>query len=271
MKQFLRTRWGKVAVIVIGILVLIVVQYLHLLRPAESAIVYLTNPIQSVFINAAQRIKRITNYFGDINSLKKRNEVLEENLSRTTSENLLLRQKITDIEEAQQQLSFLELNENRTVMAKAIGRSSEEYQRIIILNKGSAEGIQAGYPAIVQNGILIGKIIAVTAYSSKVLLLDDSHSQVLGIIENTDKSPGVIAGQYGISLIMDLIPEEHTIERNQTVTSSGLESFIPSNLIIGSVSRIEKIEGALFQKATITPAVDYQKINVVSVILPDND
>ncbi len=246
-------------------------QPFHVLRPIENGVITALKPAQEFLVHVATRFKGRAAYFQDNKELQMRIEDFEEEIGRLTAENVRLERSIQDSKELQQQLAFINETGYQTVVSKVVGRSSDEYLRVLLINKGTRDGIQKGIPVITGNGILVGKIYEPLSSISKVLLLEDRHSMISSVVKNEEKSPGIITGEFGISLKMELIPESDTLHKGQLITTSGSEENIPADLIIGTISEIERKEGELFQSAVITPSVKYEDLSVLSVILPYND
>lgn len=267
MRTFLHSRLGVAIVIIAGIVFLVFFQRLGWLRPIENVLTTAFRPLQEFFVVASRNTKGISGYFKDINELRNENEKLAESVATLTADKLKLEKILADSELIQNELEFITDFEYATVTGKIIGRSSDEYLQLVILNKGDADGIRVGYP-VVTAGSIIGKVIDTNSRVSKILLLNDNQSEISAVIQNNDRSPGIVGGQFGIALTMSLIPQTHSIEPGQTVITSGLEELIPKDLIIGSTDEITKREGELFQESTIEPLVDYSALSIVTVILP---
>jgi rod shape-determining protein MreC len=65
---------------------------------------------------------------------------------------------------------------------------------------------------------------------------------------------------------MKYIPQETPIEVGEVVLTSGLGGFIPKGLVIGQVTEVDKRDYALFQVATVRPAVDFSRLELALVI-----
>ncbi|MFZ6036062.1 MAG: rod shape-determining protein MreC [Patescibacteria group bacterium] len=271
MKKFLQTRFGVISLTAAGIVLLIAAQRIGILRPIENVFTTVFEPVQSFFTAVSQNAKGLAGYFNDVKSLREENERLQEEVAALTGKNLALENSLDDAGIIRAELDFVNSIQYESVPAKIIGRSSDEFLQSVIINKGDRDGIQNGYPVISGSGVLIGKIIDTNSSIAKVLLLNDNQSQVSGIIQNEAKSPGIVKGQFGISLVMQLIPQGDSVSQGSVVTTSGLEESIPADLLIGRIGEVRKIEGELFQETTIEPLVEYNTMRIVTVILPFND
>lgn len=99
-----------------------------------------------------------------------------------------------------------------------------------------------------------------------MLLVTDSQSRLAAVVQNTDLAPGLVEGQMGLSLKMDLVPREKSIKLGDVVITSGLEADIPQGLVIGSIEKITTEPQDLFQKAILKPLVALDNLNLVTVL-----
>jgi rod shape-determining protein MreC len=65
---------------------------------------------------------------------------------------------------------------------------------------------------------------------------------------------------------MKYIPLLSTLRDGDRVVTSGLIGDFPRGLVIGTITRIDKQEGALFQSAELMPEVDVGRVEEVLVI-----
>jgi rod shape-determining protein MreC len=269
MKKFLRSRSGIIVLVFFGLFLLIFLQRVGAFKTLENTATFIFKPVQTFFYNSSVKVKDFFIYFKDTKALDQENKNLKEQIAKLSSENLSLKMNIEDSKIITEELNYIKEHGYNAVSAKVIGRGSDEYLQVIILNKGQSDGLQKDYPVISNNGLIIGKIIEVNKQISKVLLLSDNHSKISAIVKNESLSPGIVSGQYGITLKMELIPQDHTILNDQMVTTGGSEQYIPADLIIGKITKITKKDGELFQEAVIEPIIDYQNVNIVTIILPN--
>lgn len=157
---------------------------------------------------------------------------------------------------AAQELSHLVASIQRTaVVGTVIGYSPDPGIQSITINRGSKDGIQEGQAVLSTDGVVVGKVHDVSSVTSSVILLTDSHSTILARINNAEHSPGLVKGQQGIGLQMELLPRNDRIVNGNTVVTSGAEDRIPMNLPIGTVSEVSTRQGDVFQNAVISSFV----------------
>lgn len=225
------------------------------------------------------------------------NLFLKQQLERLLSENTQLKILAGENETLKKYLNFSERNEEKLVIANIIGRKSELSFNWFILDRGSQDGIRPSLAVINENGFLLGKISRVTENFSYFLPLFDSHSLIAAdIIKSVDnKNPrsaqnlvfgeeeiysenkeekgskltsGLVKGKHGLSMEMDYIPLDKSIEPGDYVITSGLESEIRRKLIIGQIEEVIKEPGAFSQKAIIKPLINFDTVRIVGVLIP---
>lgn len=266
MRKFLRSKLGIVIILVAAILLLIFFHKLNLLKPIENILTTVFEPVQKPLANAGDRINNFFNHFKSLSSLRKENDKLKGEINKLLVENNGLKTIIEENKLLNEQLKFVQERNYHYVSAKVIGKSPDNIQ-LLIINKGGSDGLKNDLPVIINDGILIGKIIDTQSNVAKVLLLTDSHSIISASIDNNNKSQGTVKGEHGLSLKMDLIPLDHKVESGQLVATSGLESNMPAGLIIGKINKTFSRKGELFQQANITPAASFNNLSIVTIIV----
>ncbi len=163
-------------------------------------------------------------------------------------------------------VQYIGVSTSPSISAAVIGKSLDPITNTMIINAGAKQGVRLGNPVIVGKGILIGKIVRAEEMFSIVRLLYDNQSKIAATVLNNDRSIGVVEGGYGISVRMNFVPQHEIVAVDDIVVSSGLEPGIPRGLVIGRVESIEKEVYEPFQRAVLSPAVNVQKVSLVSVL-----
>ncbi len=152
----------------------------------------------------------------------------------------------------------------RTVAAQVVGRDSTNWFRGLVLNKGERDGVRVEMGVITQAGA-VGRIVKTTPSTAVVLLINDPNNAVTGLIQRT-RDEGIVEGTPAKRARMKYIPLLSTVREGDLVVTSGLGGVFPKGLPIGTVARIEKAEGELFQSAELVPAVEFAKLEEVLVV-----
>ncbi len=164
------------------------------------------------------------------------------------------------------ELNFKAKNKFNLLGAEVVAKNIQAIEQVVILNRGLKDGVKLDQPVIYGDGVLIGKIIKVEDNISFARLLNDNQSKIAATVTNSGHSLGVVEGGYGLSIKMNFIPRNENVAIGDQIITSGIELSIPAGLVIGKVAAIENESYQPFQQAVITPVVEYQKVNIVSII-----
>ena len=201
----------------------------------------------------------------DIVALRQRNAELESEVSRLQGQVIELQQKVDETEILAALVDFSRANpENTYKGAAVVGRDPSPFLHYIIINRGSNDGILRGMPVVTNQG-LIGRVDAVIADAARVQLITDPASAINIRLQNAN-TDAVLVGSVTGDLALDMISQNVTVEAGDVVLTSGLGGGYPPDLIIGQVLNVRKRDYELFQQATIQPAVDFARLEIVLVI-----
>jgi rod shape-determining protein MreC len=227
-------------------------------------------PVQGFLYNRSQNVRDLYDNWRNFRNLEQENKLLmEKNIQLELANSQLLESK-RENEELRIQLNYLKENSHNAIGAEVIGKSTATYEQVLIINKGTIHGVKPGYPAIVGEGYLVGKVIVAHKTYSLLQLLIDNNSAVAGTVQNIDKTSGVINGEYGLSLQMNFIPQNENVIIGDKVISSGLEKSIPRGLLIGVIEEVQSEQGELFKSADIKPMLDFNKITSLLILKPND-
>jgi rod shape-determining protein MreC len=234
-------------------------------RPLELFFARTVTPISQILYGASIYVS--PGYQANtVNELIIAYNELEKELADNRVDAALLTDALYENERLREQLKFVRDRSFDRVGADVIGRQVDPSESTLIINVGTDNGVAMHMPVITGNGILIGTIAKVSETYALVRLLTDSQSSVAATINSDDRSIGVVQGGFGISVQMNLIPQNERIVPRDVVITSGLTEGIPRGLLIGMVESVQREAYQPFQRAVITTPVRLDKVTVVSVI-----
>ncbi|MBF0426518.1 MAG: rod shape-determining protein MreC [Magnetococcales bacterium] len=152
-----------------------------------------------------------------------------------------------------------------TVSARVMGSSSSAYASSLTLDAGRMDGVRINTPVIAPDG-LVGKVVEVGEYHAVVLTLLDLNSRTPVRIQR-NRTPGVATGTNDPLLNLEFVAKDADIQIQDLVITSGTGGIFPRGLVVGRVVAFTPQEVGLFQKVTLAPAVDFDRLEEVSLLL----
>ncbi|MFM8551002.1 MAG: rod shape-determining protein MreC, partial [Nitrospiraceae bacterium] len=134
-----------------------------------------------------------------------------------------------------------------------------------VLDKGARDGVKIEMGVMATDGA-VGRVVKVTPYTAMVLLISDPNNAVTGLIQRT-RDEGIVEGTADGRARMKYIPLLATLQGGDVVVTSGLAGGFPRGIPLGTITKVDKSEGELFQSAEIVPDVDLRKLEEVLVIM----
>ena len=202
----------------------------------------------------------------DMAALQQRNTELESEVSELQAQVIQLQQQVGETEILAALVDFSRARpENSYRAAAVIGRDPSPFLHYVIINRGSNDGILRGMPVVTDQG-LVGRVDAVIADAARVQLITDPASTVNVRLQNAEVE-ATLGGSINGDVTLDLIPQDITIQTGDLVLTSGLGGGYPPDLIVGQVVNLRTRDFDLFQNATVQPVVDFNRLQIVLVIV----
>jgi len=223
------------------------------------------SPFQEAISKAIDFVEGIWKHYFYLVSVAKQNDELRKTLHITAERNRQLAEIELSNQRLRKLLNFKQNISNRVIPAEVIGKDPSTWFKTIVIDKGSADGIEKGFPVVIPEGI-VGQVIEISRRHSKVLLIIDPNSAVDALVQRT-RSRGLIKGGIGGRCLFKYVLRKHEIRIGDTVISSGLDGVYPKGLLVGKISSVIRRNAGIFQEVTVIPNVDFEKLEQVLVML----
>ncbi len=264
MRNLLQKYWraGVISLVVIGLILLALSGYL---APFYKAALNPFVAAQSWLATRYLAVYEMISSPADVNQLRTENDQLKR-------ENATLRSQLIQLQEQQKDDEIVysllkQLVPNPPVIyiaARVIGRDFSPFLRYVLIDQGSDKGLIQGMPVITEQG-LVGRIDAVTATAARVQLIIDLDSAVNVHLPDSG-ADAMLEGSVTGDITLEMISQEVEVEPGELILTSGLGGTYPSNILVGQVSSVRKLETALFQSASVQPVVDFANLQTVLVV-----
>ena len=113
---------------------------------------------------------------------------------------------------------------------------------------------------------IVGRIVEIGKYSSKVLLITDPNLKV-GVLIRRNRQGGVMVGRPGYRCKIIYIALDSDAKAGDTVITAGFGSIFPKGILVGEIEKVGKEEGRLYKYAIVRPSQDLSKLEEVLCII----
>ncbi|MFA5879791.1 MAG: rod shape-determining protein MreC [Candidatus Margulisiibacteriota bacterium] len=248
--------------IYVFVIILMMITVFFIASPVRKGFGFITGPIY-------KNVNFIFSLFGSTADLQSENKQINSELEKIIVDYGHLK----TLEEENKQLKELLEYKNTTILksvtAKVIAGSPGIDRNILIIDKGSLQGLFSGLPLISAQGALVGKIIKTDKFTSEAVFLDNILFKTTGTVQNDSQSPGLVEGSRNLGIRVNYLPQDDTVDIGSVVLTTGKDEFIPGGLVIGFVTAVHKKEGDFFQSASLNSPVKLSQLIYVKILIPD--
>lgn len=213
----------------------------------------------AIVANVNQKVYNTDKYF----SLREVNETL-------ASENALLREQLTNYlySSAYSKFSINDslLDRYEIIPAMVERNSTAKKNNLILLDKGSTQGIERGMGVIGPNGV-VGQVKFVSQNFSTAVSLLHTDVRVSSMLTR-DNTIGTTQWEGGdISLAkLKYVPRHVPLAEGDTVVTSGYNSVFPKGITIGYVKNINININESFYDIDVELATSFHKVSMTYII-----
>jgi rod shape-determining protein MreC len=257
---------GVIAMIGVNIILLSVFnrRYISYYRPGRIAVSVIA-PFQKASSKSIRFLKDTWYHYFFLVHAAEENDELKKALNKSVEKNVRYRELELSNARLRNLLNFEKTMTDPVLSAEVIGKDPSPWFKTILIDKGKKDGVGRGMAVVVPKGI-VGQITEVSSHYSKVLLIIDPNSAADALVQR-DRARGIIKGDAAGELAFKYVLRKHDIAVGDIVVSSGLDGVFPKGLAVGQVSGVFKPKAGIFQEVTVTPYVDFEKLEEVLVVL----
>lgn len=223
------------------------------------------NEVGTWFVNRAKDLKTMRDVMQENKELQTQVDQLTQDLSTIKLEQYELN-NLRELMELDQKYPSYD-----KVAARVIGNDGGNWFNTFLIDKGEKDGIEKDMNVIAGSG-LVGIVIDTGPNYAKVRSIIDDASNVSGMaLSSADRCiiNGNLASMNKEQVIQfsDLKCEDDAVKAGEQLVTSHISDKYLEGILIGYVSAINRDPNNLTYSGTVTPAVDFQHLQEVLVIL----
>ena len=232
------------------------------------------SPFQRAFSWVGSQLSFVRDTVNEMSHLHEQNKLLREEVEILRAQNLTASEYASENQRLRNLLGYKQAAiQFDLVAASVIGRESASWSSVILINRGTLDGVANNMAVVTELG-LVGHVMEAGVNSSKVQLIIDPRSSVGTLIQRPEsRVAGIVEGDVKNPNHprMVNIPKDSDVKVDDMVVTSGFGGVYPKGLVVGKIIEIRNEEGGLLEYGVIDTSVDFQKLEDVAVIVASRD
>jgi rod shape-determining protein MreC len=239
--------------------------------PLNKVVGYVVVPFQSGVSRVGTWISTRMDELGELKVVLEENQNLKDQIAELTVQNTQLQQDRYELNNLRE---LYKLDEQYSgyekVGARVIARDSGNWFYSFTIDKGTNDGLTIDMNVIAEGG-LVGRIIDIGPNWAKVNSIINDNSNVSGMVLASSDVLMVTGSlelmETGVISFSQLNDSKNNVAiGDKVVTSNISDKYLPS-ILIGYITSIDRDSNNITKSGTITPAVDFEHLEEVLVIL----
>ena len=204
-----------------------------------------------------------------------RTDLLSEN-EQLRAETLLMQRRLQKLAILTEQnvrlrelLNSSALIDDRVLVAELIGVDPNPYTHRVLINKGSSSGVTLGQPVLDARGVM-GQVIEVMPYTSRVLLITDSNHSV-PVQVNRNGLRAIASGTGDLeSIELRYVTDSADIREGDLLVTSGMGQRFPVGYPVAVVTEVQRNTGQPFARVQALPAATLNRSRYLLLVFSDS-
>lgn len=200
--------------------------------------------------------------------------LVQENLD-LKAEQLLLKaqvQRLLALESENTQLKALLRSstevKGKVLVAQILAIDTEPFVNQVSIDKGNRDGLFVGQPVLDANGVM-GQIIQVGPFTSRILLINDPHSGVPVQVTRNGMRAIAVGDAYSGKLHLVNVPQTADVTTGDLLITSGIGQNYPEGYPVGQVVSVVKDPGLQFSTIVVEPSAHLDRTRQVLLVWPN--
>lgn len=240
--------------------------------PLNTIAGYVFVPMQKGINTVGSWVVEKSDNLKQLNDVMKENEELKAQVDSLTSELNTIKLEQYELENLRE---LLELDQKypsyEKMAANVIGKDGGNWFTNFTIDKGTEDGIEVNMNVIAGSG-LVGIVTDVGPNYAKIAAIINDTMKVSGMVTSTSDNL-IVSGslqnmnEHMVIEFSNLNDKDNEVAIGDPVVTSYVSDQYQQGILIGYISSLEMDANNLTKSGTITPAVDFEHIQEVLVIL----
>lgn len=238
-------------------------------QPLRAVVATVLYPVQWLAMRPVLLVRYGAQYFESLESAQRWEEAARRKLAQQSHRANQVEQLTLENERLRKLLELRERVNTPSQAAEVLYDAADPYTRKVVIDKGLAQGIQAGSPVIDESGVL-GQVTRVYPLVSEVTLLTD-REQAIPVLNARTGARSVAYGDpssQGGALELRFMAGNADVKPGDVLTTSGVDGVYPPGLPVARVAKVERRPDSAFARITCSPQALMDGARHVMVLAP---
>ncbi|PIP21531.1 MAG: rod shape-determining protein MreC [Candidatus Nealsonbacteria bacterium CG23_combo_of_CG06-09_8_20_14_all_40_13] len=233
------------------------------LSPVRNLTLSAISPFTMGIDNSVGSVRDFFKSILDVKNLAIENKKLNDDKLNFQSQLSHLQDVQRENQILKEELGFAKKQNLQLVPSQIINRTSYSSSSVLTINRGEIDGVYDGC-AVLSSGFLVGQVMNASKTYADILIVADVNSKI-PVVLSRSRGTGILHGGLE-GLIIDDIPLDAPVEKDEDVLTSGLGGQLPAGLPVGKVTDILPSKGEIFKKVKVETALSFSRLEIVFVV-----
>ena len=237
-------------------------------QPIRAAVATVLFPVQWMAMRPVLVIRTVDDYFVSLNAALRNEEAARREPTAGSACAGQVEQLLNENQQLRKLLSLRERLNAPTLAAEVLYDAADPYTRKVVIDKGMAQGVEAGSPVIDESGVL-GQVTRVHPLISEVTLVTDGD-QAIPVLNTRTGNRGIAygdAGRHGSGgLELRYMAANADVQPGDLLTTSGVDGVYPPGIPVAKVTKVERRPDSAFARIVCDPQAQVDGVRHVMVL-----
>ncbi|SDD11007.1 rod shape-determining protein MreC [Cupriavidus sp. YR651] len=238
--------------VAIALALLIVDARFDAMRIARQVAATVLMPVERVVLVPRDALRGVFDYAQSSVTLATENRDLRRNAVEQANAAVRQSQLESENNQLRKLLNLTQQSATPVTAAEILYDARDPYSQRIVIDRGSTQGLRAGYPVIDERGV-IGQITRVSPFQSEVTLLTDKDQAIpVQVVRNGLRSVAFGGSRAG-QLDLRFMAASADLQQGDLLVTSGLDGTYPPGLPVAKIVHIERKADTAFSRVYCEP------------------
>ena len=242
---------------------------LRITQPLRAVVATVLYPVQWLALQPVQALRAGASHFASLQQAQSAEEMSRVRAEQVAARAGQVEQLLIENQRLRSLLALRERVQTTGLAAEVLYDAADTYTRKLIIDKGMAQGIQAGSPVIDEAGV-IGQVTRVHPLVSEVtLVIDRDHA--IPVINTRTGARSVAYGDTSIAggaLELRFMAGNADVQPGDLLSTSGVDGVYPPGLPVARVEKVDRRVDSGFARIICLPQGQVHSARHVMVLKP---